>query len=163
MGYASLLASRRRNLLNYSEELDNAVWATSNATIAANAATGPFGGLNADTFTATAQFGNVQQVASRDVGWYTVSAWMRIAAGTRTIALGFQNLGGYVRRVDCTVTTTWTRFTYTGLHNDTSFTIGAMIADRNAAGFTAIEVFGLQMERGETATAYQKTITDLAG
>lgn len=162
MGYASLLAGRRRNLLTYSEQLGNAAWSTSNGTITSTNLAGPDGTLTAEGFTPSAQFGAIQQLASYDAGWYTVSADLRVASGTRDVAIGFTTSGAYPRRSIHTVTTTWGRYTYTGLHNDTSVAIGAMIQDRNAAGFVEIEIANVQFERGDAATAYQRTEAELA-
>lgn len=45
------------NLLQYSEQFDNAAWLTQDATITANTTTAPNGTLTADTFTRTANTG----------------------------------------------------------------------------------------------------------
>lgn len=160
--YAALLATRRRNLLTLSEQLDNAIWLKSAGTVTTTNLAGPDGTLTAEGFTPSAQFGNINQVASRDLGWYTLSVALRVASGTRTVHIGFSNQGAYPLRTPVTVTTQWARFTYTALHTDNSQTIGAVIQDRNAAGFAEIEIANVQFERGDLATGYQRIVTDLA-
>jgi len=84
----------------------------------------------------------------------TVSAWLRVDSGTRQI--GFGSNGGAVAGSQNTVTSTWQRFslTYT---TSVSFNDFFVVYEPNTSGFVDYLVWGLQVEKGTTATIYEAT------
>jgi hypothetical protein len=79
-----LIEEQRTNLLNYSEQLDNAAWTKVNATVAANTVVAPDGALTADTQTrsSTAASYIVQSItkAASSIA-YTLSVFAKASVG----------------------------------------------------------------------------------
>ncbi len=82
----------RYNLLTYSEELNNAIWGKTNATVTANAAVAPDGTTTADNLVEAADVGlvhyteqSVTKVASSIT--YTASIFVKRASGTRNLQI----------------------------------------------------------------------------
>lgn len=108
-GYLAEGAGTNRCL--HSQAFDNAVWAATNVTKAANEAVAPDGTTTADTLTATAGNGTVIQ----DLGVVASAAksgalWIKRKTGTGNIDL---TLDGGATWTTQAVTTTWTRFSIT--------------------------------------------------
>ena len=119
LGYLAEGAATSRCL--HSQEFDNAVWAASNVTKAANEAVAPDGTTTADTLTATAANGTVIQ----DLGVVASAAksgalWIKRKTGTGNIDL---TLDGGSTWTTQAVTTTWTRFSITQTLADEDFGI----------------------------------------
>lgn len=75
-----LVEPQRTNLLIYSEQLDNASWLTSNATVTANTSVSPDGNTTADTITSNANGGGDVYRSMAVSGVHTLSAYFK--AGT---------------------------------------------------------------------------------
>ena len=75
-----LVEPQRTNLLIYSEQLDNASWLTSNATVTANTSVSPDGNTTADTITSNANGGGDVYRSMTVSGVHTLSAYFK--AGT---------------------------------------------------------------------------------
>jgi hypothetical protein len=145
----------QRNLLRYTEEFDDAYWTKQlSTTVGRNNIVAPDGTLTARTFTPTVQYSNVQRMDSRPLGTYTFSVYMRVASGTRSINIGCSTDGSYLKVAAKTVTETWQRFTYTFTHDNSFWSIGGAIQDRNTSGFVDVYIWGAQLESGSVATDY---------
>jgi len=98
-----LAEGQRTNLLLYSEQLDNAAWTKTSASISANSVAAPDGATTADTITVSGASGSANQAVTITAGnAITVSAFfkkklssfarLRISDGTNQVAAWF-NLG----------------------------------------------------------------------
>jgi hypothetical protein len=147
-----------QNLLTYSQEFDNAAWTGngvgSKPSVTANSSVAPDGTTTADSLNFTTQFQAVGQGAWVIGTTYTFSVYMKIASGTRDISLA--NSGG-VTLATFTVTSTWTRFVYTGTSG--AGTTLVALQDRNASGFVSVDAWGAQLEQRSAVTAYTVTTT----
>jgi hypothetical protein len=177
----------RRNLLTYSEQFDvtSGGWAKNAATITANSTTAPDGTTTADTITATAAFGNFNQVSSQSSTTFTMSIYAK-KNGFDQIELGITNNNayghGFAARFDLTTglyvsqRTFGTGYTLTGYsiadagngwyRITCSGTISVAAAPCGWAGLTAsavngstVFVWGAQLETGSSATTYQRVTT----
>ena len=167
----------RYNLLTYSEQLDNAAWSKSNATITANSVVAPDGTTTADLVTATnAADATCNQVvlginaAGRVL---TFTFYARCASGTVTLpVLGDDGTGKFWSNPatnKVTVTTDWQRFTVTG----TAPALSATAARAGFGGFNswstgdAVYIWGADLRYGSSAGTYQRiaaaTVYDTAG
>jgi hypothetical protein len=174
----------RRNLLTYSEQFDvtSGGWTKNAATVTANSTTAPDGTATADTITATAAFGNFNQVSSQASTTFTMSIYAK-KNGFDQIELGITNNNaygnGFAARFDLTTglyvsqRTFGTGYTLTGYsiadagsgwyRITCSGTISVAAAPCGWAGLTAsavngstVFVWGAQLETGSSVTAYQK-------
>lgn len=108
--YASLVPE----LLQYTEQIDNAAWTKTSVTVTANNATAPDGTLTADTCVFNADNDAIDQVATGTAVTskaFTLSVWLRVPSGSSTISIRVRNVAntqGTTKQV--TVTTTWARF-----------------------------------------------------
>jgi hypothetical protein len=102
-----MLEGQRTNLLTYSEQLDNAVWTKTSASISANSVAAPDGATTADTITVSGASGNANQAVTITAGnLITVSVHfkqltsshgrIRISDGTNQVAAWFNLASGTV-------------------------------------------------------------------
>jgi hypothetical protein len=102
-----LVEQQRTNLLLRSEELNNAAWTATGATVTANSTAAPDGATTADTVAATAPGGNVAQAVTITAGRgialsvffranATAWAWMQITDGTNAVECWFNLADGVV-------------------------------------------------------------------
>jgi len=175
----------RRNLLTWSEDYSNAIWAKSNATVTVNSEAAPDGTLTADLQTQTAAGGFFNQSVTGAVSTtYTASAWFK--AGTAsfgTIYIGGGGVGGVdsgftvnlstgatqkigsgaITAVATSGTAGWWRLavTFTTGGSDNSFDIllrGQNTSPTESAAVTTY-IWGAQLEQSATATPYQRVST----
>jgi hypothetical protein len=111
------------NLLLWTEEFDNVVWLKSGATVTANAALAPDGGMTADqidlstggsisqisTVSATAgpnvvlsstisgTWSRVEKSGTYDGSPYTASIWLKTSGGNQDVSLLLRRSGGFIR------------------------------------------------------------------
>ena len=167
-----LIEPARTNLALYSEEIDNASWATgvaSPAGVTANAATAPDGAVTAETMapSSTNPFRR-RIVASLTAGVvYTVSAYVKASAsgGATAFRLTTNNTlawgtGGSAK---VTLTSSWQRVTLTFTQTGSAsayIVIGATDASGalDSSCYGNVDVWGLMFEAGSTATSYIKTV-----
>jgi hypothetical protein len=160
-GNPLLSLSSRYNLLNYSEQFDNGAWTKgTNVTVIPNSATDPLGGSTADKISVSSSLDSSATRISQAVnvgGDLVFSVWLR-AATAQTVRLKIFGTTGTVviSSLDVSVTSSWTRFSITGVGAvpNSTVTIGPAISV-----LTDIEVWGAQVEVGSTAKTYQHTTT----
>jgi hypothetical protein len=153
----------RRNLLERTEEFDNAYWSKVGTTaISANTTAAPDGNLTADTMsgasgnpatTSTNTLERVATVASSTT--YTFSCYVA-GAGSGTIRATLRDAStGAVVSTDQSLSGSFSRVSVT-------ITTGAATTQVNVRlGNTSgnVVIWGAQLETGSTATAYQKVTT----
>jgi hypothetical protein len=140
------------NLCLHSQALDNAAWALTTAT-RATGISDPDGGSTAITLTATSNNGQILQTVGGSAGTgtnYTVSLYLRRRTGTGDVWIFNPNAGGITT---VTLTSSWQRFSVTGLGAAASNSVGVRLATSG----DAIDVAFAQLEVGSTATTYLPT------
>jgi|GEM_PF-5264234 len=158
---------RYENLILRSEELDNASWTKSaNTTISATNASAPDGTTNADTisFAAAAGTDTIKQASSTAAAstQFTGSAWLK-AGSAVTVRLGVIDQAGSPAGTytNCSVTTSWQRFTVTHTFASGATGNAVLILDDNATGSTvAVDTWGAQLEKSSAANVYTRTTSE---
>jgi hypothetical protein len=181
----------RRNLLQYTEEFDDAYWTKGNVTVTANAATAPNGTLTADKIIedtenashfvgrqgagfisgALHKYSIFAQKGERDfivllpiVGGGNAAAWFNLNAGV----VGAKQANCVSSEIT-DVGGGWFRCSMSWV--TTGSTVNVIAAPSNANnvlnytgdGTSGIFIWGAQLELGDTATEYQKITTGLNG
>jgi hypothetical protein len=168
-----------RNLLGYTEDFSNGVWANSNLTITTNSIIAPNGTLTADKIENNATVGNHfvrQTITSTSLQVYTLSVYLKegtknvitIADGFNTNELGTYNLSTQTATnragTNASITSVgngWYRCSIT--YTPTSTSLGFMLFSGNTYAGTDTSgnfySWGAQLELGSTATTYQPIAT----
>ena len=168
-----------RNLLSYTEDFGNGVWANSNLTITTNSIIAPNGTLTADKIENNATVGNHfvrQTITSTSLQVYTLSVYLKegtknvitIADGFNTNELGTYNLSTQTATnragTNASITSVgngWYRCSITYIPASTS--LGFMLFSGNTYAGTDTSgnfyTWGAQLELGATATTYQPIAT----
>jgi hypothetical protein len=164
---------RDKNYLQFSEQLDNAVWTkanlgSANPIVTANATADPNGNLTAESIAFAAAAGgnfsdlrqSIPNLACAGLQ-FTFSIWLKVASGTGSIDLNIQDgaFATFAFFVNVNITTAWQRFTATGVFPNNAVP-GVNVVLRNPGNnTTAITVFawGAQLEYGPAATSYVQT------
>src|SRR5581483_9761305 len=163
------------NLLQFSEQFDNPVWAKDSAngpppaTITPNSQVDPLNGLTADTInfgaTSTGQWALLTQsfldTATVAGKTFTFSIWLK-AASPIQLNLCIEDTGGHVAvSTNVNVTTAWNRCMVTGIFPSSGLVGTPIIFFGNDGVMPASTVYawGAQVENGATATAYASTTT----
>lgn len=152
--YGVVPATGRRNLLTYSEQIDNAAWSKPNASITPNASADPLGFITADRVAnagpATVQTPGFTATAGDNL---TFSAWLRSATGVnQTVNL---SISGAVNTPQ-TVTTEWQRFSVTWSSASAGTWNGRIGTTEQAYDVFA---WGAQVEKATTASSYQRVVS----
>ena len=188
--YGIVPVSGRRNLLTYSEQFENAVWAKGAVTVSANSSAAPDGSLTADAVVSTAATGEQRVffsgIAPTSTVTYTYSVYAKANGANWLVSrddftgfadTSFDLVNGVVGTVGASRTAAivaagggWYRCSVT-VTTTTAAAGGAInfcLADANNGratfvgnGTKAIFLWGAQLETGSTATAYQRVSTDL--
>jgi hypothetical protein len=177
-------AVAEQNLLTYSQDFTNAVWVTAGV-----GSTGPTKSTTTDTLpdgtTGTVGTLTFPIVAASQTSFVyqnngssqlniqnTGSVYVRVASGSATIFLNFEDVGAgpsggnFVAGAAQTVTTSWTRISLTGTRTSNTgnqiFCIGfdtrSSSGQTNASSFT-LQVWGAQFEQKSAAGPYTATTT----
>jgi hypothetical protein len=153
---ASLLEPQRTNIALWSEDLTQTAWVKTNSgTITANTTISPDGTQTADTLTAGAISGQVQQAQTGTSGAvYTVSIWVKRITGTGNVFLrAVENADTLIA-----VTSDWQRFTATVTSTSTVIRIGVKLATSG----DEVAIWGGQIELGAYPTTYIPTTSATA-
>jgi hypothetical protein len=117
-----LVEAAATNLAPYSDQIGNSTyWAI--GSYVSNGVTAPDGSATAYQFSlpAAAQgvnfWGTQNTITVAASTTYTFSAWLKVASGSAVVALNIEGLSNH-NSADITLTTTWTRYSFT-------FTMGA--------------------------------------
>jgi len=161
---AGLIEVVPRNLLQFSEQIDNAIWTKSGVTITANAVNSPIGTLTADLVTPTISDASLRQsFLAAGAMQYNFSVYLRSATGSSFSTSircwrdsPFQNITNSV----ITVTTEWQRFNFSFTALDSSTHIIAIGASSTLSTGENLYVWGAQLDLG-AATEYFPTTTRL--
>jgi len=143
-----------RNQLTYTEDLTNAAWVETNASIATGVSD-PAGGAAAFTLTATGVSGQVAQSISGSRGTaavYVGAIYLRRRTGSGAVSLINPNNGG---STSVTVTGAWAQYQVSGAGAAATNAFGVVLA----VSGDAVDIYQPQFELGNTATAYQRVVT----
>jgi hypothetical protein len=147
-------AKAEENLRTHSQELDNAVWGKTNASVSANSIAAPDGTTTAETITFTAAGGDqrVTSTVSTTIGLtYAFSIFLKGVAG-ETVTIEVDSTATTV-----TLTSSWAR--YSAIGATTSATSVLRIISRSGNTATVVDVWGAQLEQRSAVTAYTATTT----
>jgi hypothetical protein len=165
-GSNGLIQYAPHNLLTFSEQFDNAVWAklTGGAGVApvvtANAAVAPNGTTTADQVV----FNRGAGTSGSDISYLafsltaftataTASVWLKTTDGT-TKTMSFRCGAPAAQQI--TVTGEWQRFTLTQT-NATIDRVQILLYGNDGTQTVSVNVWGAQLELGSTATTYNPT------
>lgn len=148
---------RRQNLLQFSEEFDNAIWTLPSArvTITPDNATAPNGTTTADTAEWTVLGLGIRQVSlgTIDSTTYTLSIWGRLVSGSGNVNFDLHDGTGGIITFDSVMR----RHTLTL----TSGTGGAFLDFTKFTSVGTFEFWGSQLAEGTEPYPYSRTETDL--
>jgi hypothetical protein len=150
-----------RNLVQYSEQFDNAAWSKPNTTVTANATTAPNGTLTADRIqinsATNARILQSNTGKSLTVGQpYTFSCWIKSVSGTGKVGIrsgqnGFSAIWSF--------TNEWVRYTFTSnaaaVNEEPQLCNSTLVTGADAA--PDFYAWGFQIDNGSTATEYFPT------
>jgi hypothetical protein len=156
-GSNGLIQNAPMNLLTFSEQFDNAAWTKYACSVGANINAAPDGTITADSFVATAAFGNLSRAVTVSPNTtYTYSVYVRVPSGSTSAV--FQSYDGTsYNNVSLNVGTTWTRVTKTVTTGASASSLSLQIIDNAASGWGGVQIWGAQLELGSTATTYNST------
>jgi hypothetical protein len=141
------------NLLQYSEQFDNAAWSVNNATVTVNTTTAPNGTLTADTITNVSGSLIGQSLTFSTGQTFTFSVYLKRISGTGIINI--IDVNGNL--VPVLVTNDWQRFSITS--TNTSTTVRAYF--RVMTTGDSIAAWGAQLVQGSTPKDYFPTTNRL--
>ena len=154
----------RANLNKYSEQF-NSKGIPVDLAFTADAALAPGDTQTAELATpatATGYYSDYSGISGDANGrTFTVSMWIKSAAGTKSVKFGLIKNGDALIGVDSTVsvTTTWTRYSVTAAANSTSTSFG--IYFQSQSDTNTFYVWGGQIEEAATMGDYIKTVASV--
>jgi hypothetical protein len=160
---AGLIEVVPRNLLQRSEEFENAVWLAGGSgafVVTTNSTTAPNGTLTADKLIAPLTNQTIRQNLATINTSFTLSVYLKTNSGTKQMRLFINDT-----QIESTVNVTsdWQRFTLSGTTGGTLFGSGrvgiANVDILNESSF--VYIWGAQLEANTTATEYFPTTTRL--
>ena len=144
-----------RNLLNYTEQLDNGAWAKTGVTVTPNTTIAPDGTQTADTAVFANTYGSsiIRDYVATLASTYTFSFYAKASSAIQIGArVGSAN-------TSFTLSTEWQRFTLSASVTADANTI-VEIRGGVVSGVTA-QIWGAQLEEATEASNYQKRVTDI--
>jgi hypothetical protein len=159
----NLVLGYNKNLITWSEQIDNAAWVKTNAIVTPNALLDPNGNLTADSvaFSVTGTGTFLEQlvrptvtVAGKVVTW---GVWLRTVSGTAHLNVLLEDqANAVIANTTFALTTTWQLCTVTGTMLSTSTGFDAFIynPDQTAIAYGVSEA---QLEFGPVRTTYVQT------
>ena len=160
---AGLIEVVPRNLLQRSEEFENAVWLAGGSgvfVVTTNSTTAPNGTLTADKLIAPLTNQTIRQNLATINTSFTLSVYLKTNSGTKQMRLFINDT-----QIESTVNVTsdWQRFTLSGTTGGSLFGSGrvgiANVDILNESSF--VYIWGIQLDLGTTATEYFPTTTRL--
>lgn len=163
-----LIEEQRTNLLTYSEQFDNAVWAQvqsgagSIPVVTTNTSVAPDGTLTADTVVfvapASGDQSTLNQTPATSAGTYTGSFYVK-ATGASDVGkiIGFRHVarGAYTL---VTLTSSWQRVTASEIRVVDYFELTLRPAVGTSSGTVSVQIWGAQLEAGSFATSCIPTV-----
>ena len=162
-----------RNLLTFSEEIDNGAWSKTFSNVATNVSISPNGNLTADRIDGTNTSVNYFRVFRNNLnltsGIYTFSFYIKNNNLIGYVIVSFldtsNNNSSEVFNYSSTNLGDWTRVSAsintatTTLNNLNQIRVDFRKVSGNVTGIENIEFWGAQLEQGSTATEYYPTTT----
>ena len=161
-----------QNLITYSEEFSNtSAWSSENISIAPNVAIAPDGTTTADQVSFASNtakiyrlFGQAATVTPGQI--YTHSIYMQTTGGTFNLKLARTNQATWATAKispEFVITNVWQRFQYSYVVPAGETVSDFVIGDEDSTGYTlpaigTINIWGAQINQGNTATVYSKTL-----
>jgi hypothetical protein len=154
------------NILDYTEDLTNALWVKSSGITLTNAQTDRFGNFQATqiAFGASNRVFQQEQLANVNVP-YTASIWIKGTSG-QTIRFGFVSTDGTTTydffENNYTLTGQWQQLTSTGTPANASATkMRITLGTYSGVTATTVTVMSPQLEQSTNASVYQPSIDSL--
>jgi hypothetical protein len=132
------------NLVNYSADLTNAAWGKVGAAVAAGLSD-PFGGMGAQTVTATAASAYIHQFQAASGANYVSSMWVRRRTGAGAVKLSNP---ANAATTTLALTSAWQRFSIAGAPGS-GYVHSLLLL---AVSGDAVDVYGPQLEQSLAAT-----------
>jgi hypothetical protein len=166
------VAKAEENLLLRSQEFDNVVWNPTGTgpTPTGNAAVAPDGTTTAETVSITSGSAVTQNISGAIAGaTYTISVFVKASAtgGATNVRITTNNTSAWDTGISQSfaLTSSWQRFTLTGVAISSGSTIRLLIGavtisgGNDSACIGNIDIWGAQLEQRSSVTAYTPTTT----
>ena len=145
------------NLVKYSEQLDQSSWSkTSGTSVVPNTVTAPDGTNTASTVDLPASNSRFNQEVTVGSGVFTLSAYLRIASGSKQLTMQAYNATDGSQNKDITVTSEWQRFSHTVTVSNT-FTQWHPVRP-GSSDLGEVYIWGAQLEEGDELTEYTPSV-----
>ena len=172
-GLAGYYDLEKRNLIRFSQQLDNPAWGASQATITADAPSplAPNGSASADKVEGTGTDGSVSQTGITILAstTYTYSVWLRVDVAQQ-IQLSADDGFGVKGTSSVSVSSTqWIRFSTTFTTDASASSLSVFIGGGGSLQTVDVAyVWGAQLNEGSSALPYEETtdnqsVRDLSG
>ena len=172
-GLAGYYDLEKRNLIRFSQQLDNPAWGASQATITADAPSplAPNGSASADKVEGTGTDGSVSQTGITILAstTYTYSVWLRVDVAQQIQLSADDGFGAKGTSSVSVSSTQWIRFSTTFTTDASASSLSVFIGGGGSlqTGDVAY-VWGAQLNEGSSALPYEETtdnqsVRDLSG